>query len=584
MCGIAAILDKDINTPKLEYIHPMLDMLAHRGPDGEGVYIKQNIALGHRRLAILDIDNRSKQPMERANLSLIFNGLIFNYIELKEELHSLGYEFETTSDTEVILAAYSEWGLSAFSRFNGMWAIILHDLDQNQLICSRDRFGIKPLYYTEIGNQILWASEIKAFTKHTAWQANINHERVYEYLAYNMHDHTTETMFQGVHQVPRGCHMIVDLSNNEYNTQSYYTLDKGNESDPSEMMDMLQDAISKRTRSDVSYACTLSGGLDSSTVVSTMADKLDLQPEVFSLKFKEPEVDESAYAAMVSEKYQLRQHWVKPNIEELISTLDKHLQIQDEPFNGTTVIAQHAIYEQIADRGHKVSIGGQGGDEIFCGYEKFIYHYYKSLKSKPVLLSKELLLFAKHNPVPWSMIWDRYSHMIKSNKGEKASWYKAKLHNSRLFTRPSENSIFEVSKNLLSNLGISALLRYEDRNSMVNGIESRLPFLDYRLVEYAVNLTDDEKIKNGRTKALVRDKMKGIVPQSIIDRKDKMGLETPQEQWLNDPKLIQYVSDHIDELPFLNKNAILRKIKSDQKFMWRVLSLIRWMKIYKVTS
>lgn len=579
MCGIAAILDKGNNKPKLSYMQSMLDALSHRGPDGEGMMIYDNVALGHRRLAILDIDSRSDQPMHLDQLSLVFNGLIFNYVELKAELVALGHQFQTTSDTEVILHAYQEWGLAGFKRFNGMWAFVLLDKQKRKLICSRDRYGIKPLYYASIGDQLVLGSEIKALATHPQWQASINAERVYEYLAYNMQDHTDETMYAGVKCLPRAHHMLIDMDTHQIQKEPYYSIEQKEASNPEEWMALWQNALSMRTRADVSYACTLSGGMDSSSLVSSMAHHLGLQPEVYSLQFDHSEVDESAYARMVSEQYGLKQHWLSPDYTDMLATLDRHLQIQDEPFTGTTVWAQHALYEQISADGHKVSLGGQGGDEILAGYEKFVFTYYKSLINKPHLLLSELLLFARHNPVPWHQIIDKYTKMRESRNAGIASWYTGQLDEDRLYRRPKENTVFDVSRNLLSGLGISALLRYEDRNSMANGIESRLPFLDHRLVELSLHLPDHEKIAKGRTKALLRKQMKGIVPQAIIDRKDKMGLETPEKQWLSDPQLLRYIEENIDSLPFVDGEKAMPLVLSDLKFRWRMLSLIRWCKL-----
>ena len=584
MCGIAAIIDYAKIKPKVEDIKSMTDLLAHRGPDGEGFYIEGGVALGHRRLAVIDTDHRSDQPMHRSHLHLVFNGMIYNYLEIKAELEVLGYTFITTSDTEVILAAYQEWDMAAFDRFNGMWAIILFDVKKASVICSRDRFGIKPLYYTKIGQKLYFASEIKAFKAVRDWQPKVNHNRLYEYLAFNMTDHTEETMFDGIYQVPRSHHAIIDLESNEMKCVQYYDIEKPTIlNDGSDFFSLFEDAIRIRTRTDVPLASTLSGGMDSSSIVSMLAARLDTVSDTYTLAYPGDKVDESRYALLVNDKYDIPPNLVTTTEEYLHEHIDRLVYHQDEPFTGATVMAQSHIYEQVNKDGYKVILGGQGGDEILCGYDKFSVGLFKEkIRSNPVAAIRELYYFQKLRAINKEDIQKLKSYG-KNKKSE--IWYKASiLDESELYKRSSENSVFDISYKLLFELGISALLRYEDRNSMFFGVESRLPFLDHRLVEYCLQMESDKKLNRGITKKILRKSMSGIVPQEIIERNDKMGFVTPQMTWMNSNKdyYLKLANEALDKMPFIDRELITPKLEKDNPLLWRVINAGKWITQFNI--
>lgn len=588
MCGIAAIIDYAKIEPKVEDIKSITDLLAHRGPDGEGFYIEGGVALGHRRLAIIDTNPRSNQPMHRSHLHLVFNGIIYNYLEIKEELSTLGITFSTTSDTEVILAAYNQWGISAFEKFNGMWAIILYDKKEEKIICSRDRFGIKPLYYTRIANRLYFVSEIKAFQAIKEWQPKINHTRLMEYLAYNMSDHTEETMFANVYQIPKSHHGIIDLKTKDMCIIRYYDIHKGEQNDGSRFMELFHDAIKLRTRTDVPLATTLSGGMDSSSIVSVMANKMDYKPTTYTLSYPGHKLDESNYALKVNQKYKIPSHLTTTTEEYLTQHLDNLVYHQDEPFTGATVMAQSNIYENINRDGYKVVLGGQGGDEILCGYDKFSVGYFKEkIKTQPFVAINELFQFQKLRSFG---IVDALQSIVfyERNKRKKIiDWYilNEEQDNAR-FKRTQENDIFEMSHNLLFGLGISALLRYEDRNSMSVGVESRLPFLDYRLVEYCLHMDSSLKLKNGITKDILRKTMKDIVPDVIINRNDKMGFVTPQNEWMNNKKdhYLDLAHLALNQMPFVDKEKVVVLIQNDNNLLWRLINTGMWISKFNVTA
>lgn len=587
MCGIAAIIDYAKIKPKVEDIKSMTDLMVHRGPDGEGFYIEGDVALGHRRLSIIDVNARSDQPMHRGPLHLVFNGMIYNYLEIRDELRHLGYEFTTTSDTEVILAAYQEWDMAAFDRFNGMWAIILLDCKKNRIVCSRDRFGIKPLYYTMIGERLYFASEIKAFTSIKTWQPRVNHTRLYEYLAFNMTDHTAETMFEDVYQIPRSHHAIIDLETMDMDLVKYYDLTsntKKNNSD--DFLSLFEDAIRIRTRTDVPLATTLSGGMDSSSIVSVLAAKLGTVSDTYTLAYPGEKVDESEYALKVNEKYDIPSKLVTTTEQYLEQHIDELIYQQDEPFTGATVMAQSHIYQKVKEGGYKVTLGGQGGDEILCGYDKFSIAYFKeNIKSNPISAIRELYHFQNLRTIGVRDIKKVISYE-REKKKTVDDWYAlTQEQEKRLYTKHPEHNIFEMSKNLLFGLGISALLRYEDRNSMSYGVESRLPFLDYRLVEYCLNMKSNLKLYKGVTKKALRESMLGIVPDDIINRNDKMGFVTPQYSWMNKKKdhYITLAEESLDKMPFIKKEKILPLLSKDNDLLWRVINAGKWITQFKIS-
>lgn len=588
MCGITAIIDYAKIEPKVEDIKSMTNLLAHRGPDGEGFYIGGGVALGHRRLAIIDTDPRSNQPMHRSRLHLVFNGMIYNYLEIKEELSTLGATFSTTSDTEVILAAYNQWGLSAFERFNGMWAIILYDEKEKKIICSRDRFGIKPLYYTRIANRIYFASEIKAFQAIKDWQPKINHTRLMEYLAYNMSDHTEETMFANVYQIPKSHHGVICLQANDMCINRYYDIHKDEQNDGSKFMELFYDAIKLRTKTDVPLATTLSGGMDSSSIVSVMANKMEYKPTTYTLAYPGYKLDESNFALKVNQKYKIASHLTTTTEEYLTQHIDSLVYHQDEPFAGITVMAQSNIYENINRDGYKVVLGGQGGDEILCGYDKFSLGYFKEkIKTQPLVAITEMFQFQKLRSFDVAGALQSIVFYENNKRKKFVAWYILnEKQDSTRFKRTQENDIFEMSYNLLFGLGLSALLRYEDRNSMSFGIESRLPFLDYRLVKYCLHMNSNLKLKNGITKDILRKSMKDIVPDDIINRNDKMGFVTPQNEWMNDRKdhYLKLANNALDQMPFIDREKVKVLLPQDNNLLWRVINTGLWISKFNVTA
>jgi asparagine synthase (glutamine-hydrolysing) len=469
-----------------------------------------------------------------------------------------------------------------------MWAIILYDEKEKKIICSRDRFGIKPLYYTRIANRLYFASEIKAFQAIKDWQPKINHTRLMEYLAYNMSDNTEETMFANVYQIPKSHHGVICLQANDMCINRYYDIRKGEQNDGSKFMELFYDAIKLRTKTDVPLATTLSGGMDSSSIVSVMANKMEYKPTTYTLAYPGYKLDESNFALKVNQKYKIASHLTTTTEEYLTQHIDNLVYHQDEPFAGITVMAQSNIYENINRDGHKVVLGGQGSDEILCGYDKFILGYFKEkIKKQPLVAIAEMFKFQKTRSFG---IKDALLKIVSYENNKRKSlvdWYILNEEQDNMrFKKNQENNIFEMSHNLLFGLGVSALLRYEDRNSMSFGIESRLPFLDHRLVEYCLHMESGLKLKGGITKDILRKSMKDIVPEDIINRNDKMGFATPQKEWMNNNKnyYIGLASSSLDKMPFVNRKKVHALMLKDTNLLWRIINVGLWISKFKLTA
>jgi asparagine synthase (glutamine-hydrolysing) len=594
MCGIFGYIGK-LNID----VKSAVDEIIHRGPDGEGLFtydirneIKYNyqeqlnegtdrVYLGFRRLAIIDISSESDQPFSRLDLGLtiVFNGEIYNYIELREELILKGYSFNTVSDTEVLLCAFHCWGESCLDKFNGMWAFSILDVVNRRLFCSRDRFGVKPFYYFQDKNQIIFGSEIKQFFK-VGVNRVINENVLWDFLDKSLVDHTNETFFKDIYALKGGEYFFIDVDNYEINIEPvrWYTL-KTKVSKSSDIKDsklnflkILEDSIKLRFRSDVSVGSCLSGGLDSSSIVSFAAKIFDQKDIlVYNAKFNEFEFDESYYANLVIEKYRNTHiHFCSLTPSQIISQLQKVIYHQDEPFADFGILSQWEVMKLAKFNKTTVLLDGQGGDEILAGYRKYYAFYLKELFNDGKYFSflKELFYLLKNRSFNFFDM-EGIKRYLKTNSYNPGINRKKLLKpfNSQI-TFSSCRNIIEKSISDFDNFSIPALLRYEDRNSMAFSIEARVPMLDYRLVEYAISLPSKLKINNGFTKAILRDSMLGILPEKIRLRISKLGFSTPQSVWLHkDPDLNNYFRDYFKNMknPYLNNEFIYNDFKNYPK-------------------
>lgn len=572
MCGIFGIIDQNKREIEPEELRSGLKILAHRGPDGEGTYFEKNIALGHRRLAIFDLSEKGHQPMTFCGKVIVFNGAIYNFPELRRELEKDNYTFHTGTDTEVILAAYDRWGTECVDRFNGQWAFAIYDPEKKIIFCSRDRFGIKPFYYTVFDNRFYFASEIKAFTRQRGWHKKLNITRAYEFLAYGLHEHTAETMYEGVFQLPQGNHLIYDLQRHDWELKPYYSLkDQIVESRMpfaeacEKFRFLLQDAVRLRLRADVPFCSALSGGLDSSALVRIMQGLLGQRSiSAVSVCFPEnPEIDESSFIDVLQEEKSFHSIRIIPDHKEMESLVEKVSWHQEEPISSYSVIAQYLVFRKAHSAGLKVMLDGQGADEILGGYPKFYAPYFKKLiRRNPAQLIPAIWNLVQLHHWPLEKIWNKMSALSAKSKGLIPAWIHPDFQPDpkNLYRPASVSGMSQLSVQLITEMGLPALLHYEDRNAMANGVESRLPFLDHRLVAFCLSLKDDYRIHDARRKYILREAMKTQLPKAIYQRYDKLGFAVPD--WAPSAEQLHQSIDVLkqSDRPILNVKADLKEL------------------------
>ncbi|MDV2482607.1 asparagine synthase (glutamine-hydrolyzing) [Methanoculleus sp. Wushi-C6] len=674
MCGIAALVMLGGLPEQLRHITVMTDILRHRGPDDEGsVFFGQNpreisifggedtplavygsdlayapqhptpgglperavLALGHRRLSIIDPTPAGHQPMCSPDRRywIVYNGEIYNYRELRLELEAYGHRFASSTDTEVLLAAYAHWGRDCLHRLNGMWAFVIYDTQEQKVFVARDRFGVKPLYYWFSPEGFLaMASEIKAFTVLPGWNPHVNGPRVYDYLVSNLLDHTSETLFAGVYQLRGGeaAEFRVGEIDTALPVYRWYRLDPHQFSGTfdeavTEFGRLLRDSVRLRLRSDVPGGSCLSGGLDSSSIVCLANDLLrEEQKEGFQKTFSAcsdvKEYDEREYADEVISARGIEAHYTYPSFEELLEELDELVWYQDEPFKTTSIYAQWLVFELAANHGVKVLLDGQGADEQLCGYQwffgcryadhfhsmkwKMLWRDIRAVKSRHGLSEFQSLSMMGYYLLPSSVreIMKPYATSGQAgsswlNTGLLSAYNAAASGAERSFAARSGPSLTTTQSIALDQMlwvSLPSLLHWEDRNSMAHSVESRVPFLDYRLVEYVMSLPEEYRIHEGVTKRILREAMSGILPERVRMRMDKMGFYTAEEHWLRyeDPEifrrlLVEAVQDSKGILTKEVLGKLERMFTGDDPvsaMVWRWILFGRWMRIFNVQT
>jgi len=529
------------------------------------------IGLGHRRLSVIDLSSAGHQPLsyDHGKYWIIFNGEIYNHNELKNELIRFGHTFISRTDTEVIVAAYKQWGKECLSHFNGMWAFILIDIYNKKAFIARDRFGVKPLYYWRAPNGLLaFASEIKAFTSLPGWQAILDKQMAFDFLEWGITDHTSHTMFDGVSQL-RGGHYIELALGEQYATiqpSKYYEIRSRRSNldfyEASNIFkNLLNDSVRLRLISDVPVGSCLSGGLDSSSIVCLMNDILHQEGDknlqrTFSAYSEEKSTDESEYIEEVIEKRKIESNVITPTLEYFSENIDDLVWSQDEPFNTTSPFAQWCVFKLAKNKGIVVMLDGQGADEILAGYHNSFETYLASLLKKGKIFTfirefkaiKDLYKYNNANIIKKIIdvsISDEPKYLIKKilNDRRKPIWYDSSVLQTKgsdiiLECLRRRTTLVDLILTEVEFTSLPKLLKFEDRNSMAHSVEARVPFLDYRLVEFALSVPDDFLIKRGITKRILRQSMDGIIPEKIKNRVTKLGFATPEEHWLrSNPEL-----------------------------------------------
>lgn len=670
MCGIAGLLS-DAPLP-LAMIAGMNRLLRHRGPDDEGFLAVSTTALlplggadtdqsaygfdgayrplgdisatadpaahlllGHRRLAIVDLSPYGHQPMSYGDRYwIVYNGEVYNHLELRAELESQGYCFHSHADTEVILAAYDCWGESCLERFNGMWAFALYDRQRRTLFLARDRFGVKPLYYwISPAGFLAFASEIKAFTVLPGWQPRVNGQRVYDFLAWNVMDHTDETMFAGVFQLQGGQSVLLDTdaaARRQFTgrpgarlagVKRWYTLvAQPVASSPAAaaegFRELFEDAVRLRLRADVPVGSCLSGGLDSSSIVCVANRQLRRQDaagqqKTFSACVRIKRFDERQYMEAVVDATGVAAHYTYPELEGLLPLLDELTWHQDEPFGSTSIYAQWSVFKLAADNRVKVMLDGQGADEVLGGYHSYFGPLLGELArgGRWLDLLREFRAMHAVHGHSYSYLAQRLvsnlfpalrlkAAFLAGTSAHSTNWLDHERLGAELKDPNAETSrlrdVREMSLAQLTAISVPMLLHCEDRDSMAHSVESRVPFLDYRLVEFVLGLPDDCKLAGGVTKRVLREGLCGILPDEVRDRMDKLGFVTPEEVWLKETGTAQFedlLKMAIDNGSGIIKPEILkifRQMVGNERpfnfFLWRVISFGNWLKRFNVDT
>ena len=586
MCGISGLYSLNGRSIRFDVLRKMSQLLLHRGPDGEGYFLsdtrlkkfdvhynsadsfnvnglKPDLGLAHRRLSIIDLSVIARQPMSNddGSLWIVFNGEIYNYIELRRELSTLGCNFKSASDTEIILRSYELFGMGCVKRFNGMWAFAIWDARKNILFCSRDRFGVKPFYYFYNDGLFAFASEIKSLL--LIQRAYPNERGIYNYLvkSFGFLDVTEDTLFADIYQLQPAHNLVIgaDGIKIEKYWDIYSAIDKpllsqGQAIDA--FGSLFIDAIKIRLRSDVKVAGALSGGVDSSSITCGIKKRLKVNNyETYSACFDNPHYDEREYIAEVTRDTGYKSNYVFPDEASFFDILKRQIWLQDEPFNAMWVHSQWFVYQKAAANGVKVFINGHGSDESLGGYYPHFDALWADLlrRGRILLLLHEISLFSKHNPSRSVNLTNILYYIanyytpgfIKSFFSKTPNFLNsdfAQRNSKKKYLYENHFNDF-LNRYLYESLFISpirGMLHFDDRNSMAFSIESRTPFLDYRLIELAFSLPGTYKIKNGYNKYLLRETMKGIIPERIQARFTKKGFSSGAPQWLRQNKKYLY--------------------------------------------
>jgi asparagine synthase (glutamine-hydrolysing) len=602
MCGICGIIDKrGFSVPSAD-IKAMSDRVRHRGPDDEGQFLHQALALGHRRLSILDLSSAGHQPMQRDQYVVVFNGEIYNYIELRSELQEAGYAFHTGTDTEVLLASYERWGQSCVHHFNGMWAFVLFDLRRQLLFCSRDRFGVKPLYYYDRGDRFFLASEIKQLLPEMP-KRRAHAGKLVDYLVLGLEEYDGETFFQDVHKIPGGHNLVYDLISHSYHLIPYYEMTiraEWSEWPLDQAVDRyraeLERAVSIRLRSDVRVGTCLSGGLDSSSVAALAAPMYQRQNGgrflAITAKSVDPHNDETAYAGQLARQENLDWHVISPGPEEFRSVLDTVIRLQEEPFGSPSIVLQYFVMKTARELGCPVLLDGQGGDETLLGYERYYPAYLLSLKwheafaafSRSTKHSKlnNMRLLAYLFYFPNARI--RLNKFVRNNRALQTSSLRLVNREFAFRIANSYKNIAQLQELELRHTQLPHLLKYEDRNSMHHSIETRLPFVDYQLVELSLSIQHAFKIREGWTKYILRQAMNDRLPHDLAWRKTKIGFEAPMRIWLQDRDTFKDVIASSQLLRRLLRPAYVQRFTElkDLRLLWKLINIAKWEHLLQV--
>lgn len=627
MCGIAGIVSKSGQETLKESVFAMSRAIRHRGPDGEGfalfsqdqalpvhssdtpAQIRSNrsflyspetsihdapgtyhLGFAHRRLSIIDLSEAGHQPMcdTSGDYWIVFNGEVYNYLELREELSKKGHVFLTQTDTEVIVAAYKEWGTACLDHFNGMFAFTLFDRPNNELFCARDRVGVKPFYYINTHDTFAFSSEYKAFIRSGLVPFEINETQQFDFIVNANLETGEESLFKHIKELKPSHYIRYKLSTHELEITRYYTI-SGHQVDLNEGLlierveQALLNAVSLRLRSDVEVGSCLSGGLDSSIIAGIVkALQPDKQMQLFTAVFKGESFDESNYAGLVAKH--VKGHWqtVSPTSEEFFRDIRELNYSQDLPVWSSSTYSQHRVMKLASEHGVKVVLDGQGADEIFGGYA----HHYLALWRESALKDRFGLIKASGRTIvnPFQLYIKQGLKDVLNASNNFSSYFTddKKKYGKALHTPFAADLNEELKKDYTGRL--KSFLKCEDRCSMAFGIESRVPFADdVNLVDLAFSIRGREKIKHGISKYLLREAAKAYIPKPVYERRDKVGFETPLATWLQANKfpVLNEVKSNLDFIHSDRLNRDFDKLVLQKPgFLLRLFSIAVWKSVF----
>ena len=616
MCGIAGIISPQKKIIHTKVLKTMSDSLSHRGPDGEGIWINSDntAGLSHRRLAIIDLSDAAAQPMHYlSRYTIVYNGEIYNYIELKTELQKAGYHFTTQSDTEIILAAYDFYKDECVRYFDGMFSFAIWDDKLNELFCARDIFGEKPFYYFLENNLFAFGSEMKAL-----WAAGVtksaDEKMMVNYLALGQVQNAankSQTFYKYIFSLPPAYTGLLSLSTMQFTLNRYRDINKETSIKISEkeatqkLAFLLENSIERRLRSDVAIGTSLSGGIDSSTIAYLISQKSDPQKnsfKTFSAVFPGFNKDESLFINELCNSFTLNNYKVIPTSEGFLKDFEKLCYHQEEPFPSSSIYAQYKVYELASANNIKVLLDGQGADEILGGYSKYLHWYLQELSAKgkyiEVKKQKDFLqkggslfswnyknILAAYLPAQTALALEKreYKKIIHSQFIHSQLLQKIKGREWQGIYKPVVTKLNDILYSNTMQHGLEELLRFADRNSMAHGTEVRLPFLNFDLVKFIFSLPSEYKIKDGFTKYILRKTMTGKIPDKILWNTNKIGFETPQKSWMENSQIQemiisgkeQLVKDNILNASVLKNSIEPKHAHEAENLDWRFLNLAK---------
>ncbi len=600
MCGICGIFEFRAGTDKETVTRRMMSVMKHRGPDDEGVWSDKKISMGFVRLSIIDLNHSANQPMtdDESRYVITFNGEIYNYIEIREKLISKGHRFKTGSDTEVLLKAYAEWGKESFSMFNGMFAFAIYDRYSGKLILVRDRYGVKPLYYFFDSEKFIYASEIQPILDAYPELRETNDEAVFNYLVFNRTDYDETTFFRRIKKLRQGHYAEIETT---AGFRQWYNLKQrlGENDGKGSLIELLESSVKLRLRSDVPVGVCLSGGLDSSTIMSILTRKFGRRDinsfsAVYGGSF---EHDESRFINEYRDEIS-DMHFITPDHDTLFNDMEDFVNAHGEPIPSTSPYAQYKVME-IAKKKVKVTLDGQGADEELAGYHYFFGNYFKELllRFRFITLAAEMISYRRRHHSLYAYKTFLYfllpAYLKTRLRSRKAGYISEGFYSEYKSGNKIAGELYSsgsLNEALLRHfeMKLEHLLKWEDRNSMHFSLEARLPFLDYRVVEHCLSLPSKEIIRQGMTKHILRRQTAGLLPESIRDRTDKTGFDTPEDEWFRKENFREFISDVINSesfrgMGYVNPDmaSVLYKMHLDRKIniskdIWKWINLYLW--------